>query len=149
MGLIDAGIDPIAEEAITKWSTYDVDPGKEYKLAALSDEITALALPTLIGINEVAGVGLRFIFDEQKAPLDAINSINTVIQQHDPAAPSLAEQKDVFEKQVDAALGEYIDNVVALRSAAEGAKDVVELQAVVVKLVDVTTNLIDLLYVRR
>ena len=141
MELMDAGVDPIASE--TKWSTYDVDPGKEYKMGLLEEQVQALGLRTLIGINEVEGVGLRFIFDEQKAPLDAINSINSVIVAHNPADVSLAEWKEQVKAEADVAIEEYAYVSADLRAAAEGAKDVVELQAVVVKLIDVTTALID------
>jgi hypothetical protein len=125
------------------WSTYDVDPGREYKLELLSEQVHALGLPTLIGINEVEGVGLRFIFDEQKPPLDAINSINSVIVAHNAADVSLAEWKEQVKQESDVAIEEYAYVSADLRAAAEGAKDVTELQAVVVKLIDVTIALID------
>ena len=142
MGLIDAGVDPIAEEAPV-WSTYDVDPGKEYKLGLLEEQVRALGLPTLIGINEVAGVGLRFIFDEPKAPLEAINSINSVIVAHVPADVSYQEWKAEAAEQAAVEIDQFAADLLAFREAAAGAKDVVELQAVVVKLIDVTGALID------
>ena len=141
MGLIDAGVDPIASE--TKWSTYDVDPGKEYKMGLLEEQVRALGLRTLIGINEVTGVGLRFIFEEPKAPLDAINSINSVIVAHNPADISYQEWQAEAKEAAAVEIDQFAADLLAFREAAAGAKDIVELQAVVVKLIDVTGALID------
>lgn len=68
-------------------STYDVNPGKPIRLDALEREVRALGLSGLIGINEVANVGLRFIFEAESVPFAAMNAINSVIMAHDPDAP--------------------------------------------------------------
>ena len=57
MGLTDAGVEAGLN---AKWSTYDVDPGKEYKMGLLEEQVQALGLRTLIGINEVEGDAALF-----------------------------------------------------------------------------------------
>lgn len=86
--------------------TYDFAPDKPYNMQSLTEQLYAAAVPGLAGINEVAGVGLRLIFDlPGPIPPETLGIMAGVWQAHNAATPS---QQEIVVQQEQAIVTSFL-----------------------------------------